>query len=138
MSYDDLLAVFWASHRYTRPAGSRQYMAAVFPSATQIDRARASRPVNAATFVEPNARFYLAEDYHQKYYLQHDRILMSELEGYSPQAFVDSTVAARLNAYAAGHGSIAQLEAELDDMSLSPRAIAHLRSRSSEDVRSPR
>ena len=121
--------MFWSSHRWTRESYSRQYMAAAFPGPTQVDRALASRPANAATPVIANARFYLAEDYHQKYYLRHDRILMAELASYSPQAFVDSTVAARLNAYCAGHGSIELLEAELDAMCLSRGAVEHLRGR---------
>ena len=77
-------------------------MAAAFPSAAQLDRANASRPAHAETPVIANARFWLAEDYHQKYYLRH-HVLMAEFRDYSPAQFVDSTVAARLNAYAAGH-----------------------------------
>jgi peptide-methionine (S)-S-oxide reductase len=107
-------------------------MAAVFPSALQLERARASRDAIAGPVETPviaNARFYLAEDYHQKYYLRHDRVLMAELASYSSRAFTDSTVAARLNSYVAGHGSAAQLEAELDQMALAPASVAYLRSR---------
>ena len=62
ISYDDLLAEFWAGHHPTRGSYSRQYMAAVFPSAGQLDRARASRAriPNAETPVVADARFYLA------------------------------------------------------------------------------
>jgi peptide-methionine (S)-S-oxide reductase len=134
LSYDDLLAEFWAAHRPTRDPYSRQYMAAAFPSAQQLDRALASRDhvarelgTDVATPIVPDARFYLAEDYHQKYYLRHDKLLMAELAAYTPAAFVDSTAAARLNGYAAGQGSRTQLEAELDVLQLSPAAIAHLR-----------
>lgn len=129
VSYAELLAEFWASHDARRPAYSRQYMAAAFPSAQQLDAAMASRKPGAQTPVIANARFYLAEDYHQKYYLRHDRVLMAELAAYSPQAFVDSTAAARMNAYVAGHGSLAQLDRELPDLALSPAAANHLRSR---------
>lgn len=111
-------------------------MAAAFPSALQHGRALASRDriatqLGAAveTPIIANARFYLAEDYHQKYYLRHDPILMAELAAYAPAAFVDSTAAARLNGYAAGHGTRVQLEAELDALALSPAAVAHLRAR---------
>ena len=72
------------------------------------------------------ARFYLAEDYHQKYYLRHDSTLMRELADYSPQQLVDSTVAARLNGYVAGRGTAAQLRDELEAFGLSDPARAYL------------
>lgn len=85
-------------------------MAAVFPSAAQLAHALASRPAGAETPVIADARFYRAEDYHQKYYLQHHP-LMAEFADYTPSQFADSTVAARLNAYAAGHAvELAPLE----------------------------
>ena len=131
VTYDELLAEFWASHEASRPAYSRQYMAAAFPSAQQLDAALASRArlPGAETPVIGSARFYQAEDYHQKYYLRHDRALMAEFAAYAPQAFVDSTAAARLNAYVAGHGSLAQLDRELPELALSTAAANHLRSR---------
>ena len=129
ISYEDLLAEFWAGHRATRASYSRQYMAAAFPSALQLDAALASRPANAETPVVANARFHVAEDYHQKYYLRHDRTLMAELAHYTPAAFTDSTAAARLNAYVAGHGTLAQLDAERDALLLSDAAMKYLRSR---------
>ena len=73
-----------------------------------------------------NARFYLAEDYHQKYYLRHDSTLMAELAGYSPTQFVESRVAARLNAYVAGKGTPSQLREDLPQLGLSQPAVAHL------------
>ena len=72
------------------------------------------------------AKFHLAEDYHQKYYLRHDALLMSELADYSPRHLVDSTVAARLNGYVAGHGTPATLRAEIATFGVSARAAEHL------------
>jgi peptide-methionine (S)-S-oxide reductase len=72
------------------------------------------------------ARFWLAEDYHQKYYLRHDSLLMRELAGYTPRQLVDSTVAARLNGYVAGRGTLARLREELASFALSAAANAHL------------
>ena len=63
-----------------RPGGRGQYRHAVFTR-------------------EP----YLAEDYHQKYYLRHDATLLPALADYTPRQLVDSTIAARLNALAAGY-----------------------------------
>lgn len=71
-------------------------------------------------------QFYLAEDYHQKYYLRHDSVLMRELAAYSPAQFIESRVAARLNGYVAGKGSPAQLREELPQLGLRAEAATHL------------
>jgi peptide-methionine (S)-S-oxide reductase len=97
VSYDELLAMFWASHKADRPAWSRQYMAAVFPTVEQEAAALASRPVGALTPVIPRTRFYLAEDYQQKYYLRHTPELLAGLETLPPRDFVDSPLAAKRN-----------------------------------------
>ena len=67
------------------------------------------------------SEFYLAEPYHQKYQLQLNRNLMREFKSiYSAnEDFVNSTAAARVNGYLGGHGSVAQLQAELSGLGLS-------------------
>lgn len=123
LGYAELLREIWANRRGGR-AYSRQYMEAVFcADAAQEEIARAVG-INAPIIT--GARFYLAEDYHQKYYLRHDKLLMRELAGYTPRELVDSTVAARLNGYVAGRGSPAQLAEDLPRLGLSPLANAHL------------
>ncbi len=123
LGYADLLREIWANRRGGR-AYSRQYMEAVFcADAAQEEVARAA---GITAPIITGARFYLAEDYHQKYYLRHDKLLMQELAGYTPRQFVDSTVAARLNCYVAGRGSPAQLAEDLPRLGLSPVANAHL------------
>ena len=126
VSYDQLLAQFWSSHRADRAAYSRQYMAAVFATDEQADAAQRSKPAGARTPVITGARFYLAEDYHQKYHLRHHKQLMRELAELSPRALVDSTVAARLNGFAGGYGSPALLDRELASYGLSPDGAAFL------------
>jgi peptide-methionine (S)-S-oxide reductase len=123
LSYDELLREIWSNRRGGR-AYSRQYMEAVFcADAAQETRARAS---GITAPIITGARFYLAEDYHQKYYLRHDRLLMQELAGYTSQQLVESTVAARLNGYVAGRGTPAQLHDDLPRLGLSAAANAHL------------
>jgi len=89
-------------------------MAAVFANdADQLARAMASREklgVHVETPVVAGARFYLAEDYHQKYHLRRDRELLREFGDYSPRQLVDSTVAARLNGYVGGRGKLTRDE----------------------------
>jgi len=63
---------------------------------------------------------------HQKYALRRHRELLDELAGCDAQTFTDSTVAARLNAYAYGYGTLADLAAELPSLGLSPRGARYL------------
>ena len=133
--YARLLAVYLEGGHPFRPAYSRQYRSAIFTAddaqrrlATQALRAHAQAARREVfTAIEPLARFYRAEDYHQKYGLRHHAPLMSAFDGYSPEAFVDSQVAARLNGFLAGHGTLEQLERELPTYGLPPLVESHLR-----------
>ena len=95
-------------------------------------RFEASLSRKLATRIEPLKRFYLAEDYHQKYYLRNDRVLMNDFRamfGDDGTAFRESSAAARVNGYVAGDGTRAQLGKEISLLGLSERAVAHLDSR---------
>lgn len=122
LSYAELLALVWGNRRGGHSYG-RQYMEAVFCADAAQEQIARERGISAPI---TGARFHLAEDYHQKYYLRRDKLLMRELAGYSPAQLVDSTVAARLNGYVAGRGTLAQLRDEIAAMGLSPPARAHL------------
>jgi len=65
--------------------------------------------------------FYLAEDYHQKYYLRQIPELMDELEAIYPDTddFINSTAVARLNGYAGGYGNKELLQEDLSRFGLS-------------------
>jgi peptide-methionine (S)-S-oxide reductase len=79
----------------------------------------AGKTVILRTPMMPLARFYRAEDYHQKYYLRRHTELMREFGAYSPRAFADSTIAARLNAYVSGHLMVEAQEREFERFGLS-------------------
>jgi peptide-methionine (S)-S-oxide reductase len=66
-------------------------------------------------------RFYLAEDYHQKYQLRQLRQLMTEFKTiYSRNIdFVNSTAAARVNGYVGGHGKPEAITANIESLGLS-------------------
>jgi peptide-methionine (S)-S-oxide reductase len=123
LSYEELLRQIWANRRGGR-SHSRQYIEAVFCMDAEQE-ATAQRLGISAPIVR-GARFYLAEDYHQKYYLRHDRTLIAELADYTPRELVESTVAARLNGHLAGGSTLAQLHDELPQLGLSAAAAAHL------------
>lgn len=133
VSFEQLLDVFWTSHRPTRPRGSTQYRSAVFATSNdQLGRALASKAAAEAradarlhTEITPLARFYPAEDYHQKYRMQRVPTAAAELRAVYPRIedFVRSTAAARVNAFVAGHGDREQLDRELPRLGLGPIAV---------------
>ena len=139
VSYEELLAQFWSSRDHSREAFSRQYRAAVF---TQDDaqhelaqRAAEAwareRGLSVTTAVERLDRFYLAEDYHQKYRLRGERGLCEELvDRYgSDEAMVNATASARINGLLGSYLGEGELEALLPLLALSPRGAERLRAR---------
>lgn len=137
VSYEGLLEVFWRSHNPHAMPFSVQYKSAVFFHGAEQERlARESAARIASeggrevtTDILPARHFYRAEDYHQKYYLRNNGLLLGELARYydgRPAEFTDSTLAARLNGYAGHYGSEEQLTRELDAYGLSEVAREHL------------
>jgi len=138
VSYDDLLQLFWSNHDPTRPAHSRQYASIVLAhDESQLSRAHASRdrlesvlqrPI--ITRIERLDRFYLAEDYHQKYRLRSSAPVMREFQAMytNDSDFVESSAAARINGYLDGGGSCTRLESEISEFGLSPEASRYVRS----------
>ena len=126
ISYADLLKVFQQSHDPGSRSRSRQYMSAIFYhneeqkklAVESLEQEEARTHKKIYTEILPASRFYLAEDYHQKYYLRQRPELIRELKAIYPtdEDFVNSTVAALLNSYLALKGPYAALQAELGDL----------------------
>jgi methionine-S-sulfoxide reductase len=120
IDYGDLLDVFWESHNPTRPSWSLQYASFIFThdeeQARKAKESAAALGKEIATGIKPLDRFWRAEDYHQKYRLRNSAGVMKELEPLfaTDRAFVDSTLAARLNGLLAGYGRLEAVRAELD------------------------
>lgn len=136
ISFDELLDIFWRSHSPEYISPSRQYMSMIFyHSEEQKDKAYKSkedeekrRKVKIYTEIQPFTKFYLAENYHQKYYLQLVRELMNELGNryLSFTDFINSTAAAHINGYIKGYGTIERLNKEIDDLGLSDKGKKRL------------
>jgi peptide-methionine (S)-S-oxide reductase len=140
VSYEELLELVLTSHDPTRAAFKEQYASLVLArDKAQLAAARAvaSRfeeglARKLATRVELLKRFYPAEDYHQKYYLRNDRIVMADFRGMfgdDETAFRESAAAARANGYVAGGGARTQLGREIELLGLSEKGAAQLTAR---------
>jgi peptide-methionine (S)-S-oxide reductase len=132
ISYQELLGVFWAGHNPAQPVWSQQYASIIFYHDEEQHRlAQAAKEQYEAqcgcrvySEIVSFATFYLAEDYHQKYQLRQSPTFMDEFAAMypDPDDFVNSTAAARVNGYLGGYGTLANLQAEIDDLGLSPEA----------------
>ncbi len=137
VSYAQLLELYFFLPNSCGGVGSRQYASIIFyhndeqKKLALAARDRAVKAGKTRTVVEvvPYKEFYLAEDYHQKYYLREQSALMREFAAMYPDAkdFVNSTAAAKVNGYVEGNGTAAQLEKEIDSFGLSEKAKAALR-----------
>ncbi|WP_435358902.1 peptide-methionine (S)-S-oxide reductase [Haloarchaeobius sp. DFWS5] len=138
LSYDALLDRFWRWHDPRARSAIRQYdhlvlwhddeqRAAVEASRDRIE----SRRGHVSTRTEPLSGFTPAEDYHQKYNLRADDELFDAISAVydDPTTLRESIVAARLNGFAAGDGSVALLDDEGDSYGLGDEVLATLRSR---------
>ncbi len=136
ITYADLLDVFFDAHRPESVPWCDQYRNVVFTHG-EAQRVLAEQKkaqiaeelgLEIHTAIEEAGTFYQAEDYHQKYQLQHFGELMSEFRAMYPSFpdLVRSTAAARVNGYIPGNGTLDQLEAEIDDLGLSPAGSALL------------
>jgi peptide-methionine (S)-S-oxide reductase len=80
------------------------------------------------TEVLPAAPFYLAEAYHQKYYLRQIPELVKEYATLYPEmnTFIGSTAVSRVNGYIGGYGSVESLRKDAAGLGLSPAGSKRL------------
>ena len=136
LSYRKLLSIFWQSHDPTSPAWSRQYMSAIFYHNDEqrmlaletraLEEKRRNKRIQ--TEIVPFGKFYLAEDYHQKYGLRGNSDLMREFKAMYPRDidFINSTAAARVNGYIGGYGSPEKIKTTIENPGLSTAAQQQL------------
>jgi peptide-methionine (S)-S-oxide reductase len=131
ISYDKLLDIFWHSHSPDQRPWSRQYASIIFyhnaeqkrlAEETKFHREESARKVKLYTEILPYPVFHLAEDYHQKYWLQQSGGLIRDFRQIYPkfQEIVNSTAAARVNGILGGYGTLNGTAEELSSYGLSP------------------
>ncbi len=137
VSYADLLEVFWSNHDPRATPRKRQYRNVILTD-TDAHREAAERTRgevksrlggSVATPVEDLDGFSLAEPYHQKYELRSTPVLGDELVDRYGDALVDSTAAARLNGFVAGHGDPERRRSLLAELDLPPSLLDEVRRR---------
>ena len=129
LTYEALLERIFANPATRSEPWGTQYRAAIWV-ATPEERAIAER-VRAAhgatpTAIEPLREFFLAEDYHQKYWLRSNERLLALLDGAD---LVESPLAAKLNGIVGGREMRrAELEPILRSLTVPAAAADYLRS----------
>ena len=129
--------MFWNQHEPTSFFWSKQYMNAIFyHDDEQGEKARKSKSSlqeklkgTVRTEIIGLKKFYLAEGYHQKYFLQSEPDLSMEVRAYYPDFtdFINSTTSSRLNGFIAGYGNVDLLAEEINSYGLSPHGREMLR-----------
>ena len=124
LSYSQLLDLFWQFHNPSSAPYKRQYISAIFPhNPQQAEIAQQSLQAHACALTEiiPLDKFYLAENYHQKYHLQQYPQFMDEFQVLFPSFndFIDSTLATRANGLLAGYADLSVLTQAVSESTLS-------------------
>ncbi len=115
---------------------SRQYMSAIFYHDEQQHamaletkaQQQAGSLRGVLTEIISFSEFYLAEDYHQKYYLQNESEIFANFRLIYPDFvdFINSTAVAKVNGYVSGYGSQETLREQLSSFGLSTTASNRL------------
>lgn len=137
ITYKDLLKAFWANHEYATPI-EKQYKSAIFynddsqkaqaeASVKEVEAGTLGNPAyqgkQLLTVIEKATPFYVAETYHQKYFLQCNLQLFKELQRQGVYQSIEDVIADRmsasLNGYLACHGDVEGFLAEVDSWPVS-------------------
>lgn len=128
ITFNELLDLFWSNHNSLRQDRSRQYRSILFiHNASQEEQALIKKTEweqtlggEIQTEMMQYTGFFIAEDYHQKYYLKKFKAATQTLISLYPNHadFVQSTLTARLNGFVRGFGTWEGLKREVKDWGL--------------------
>jgi peptide-methionine (S)-S-oxide reductase len=130
------LQLFFENHSPEYNISARQYISVIFyqdekqreAAVKALAEVQEKSGVKLYTQVLPYEKIYLAEAYHQKFYLQQVDLLKNDVKKHylNFKDFVDSTAAARINGYVKGVGTMGQLNEEIDLLGLSEKGKKRL------------
>ncbi|MBB6453173.1 peptide-methionine (S)-S-oxide reductase [Salirhabdus euzebyi] len=125
VTYEEILHEFWANHDAAkdRHYKGRQYLSILlFHDQEQKGTAEKVKEEweqklkgEILTELQAYSTFHLAEEYHQKYYLKRFKKAVEAVQSIfsNHDAFVHSTIAARLNGFVKGFGKMDQLKEDV-------------------------
>jgi len=126
IAYEELLDAFWKSHDPSRRC-SRQYMSAIFylteeqkkTAEASMEKYNKTYSKTAKTEILPLTAetFYVAEDYHQKYYLRHSEF-MKFFKFLKNSELRESPAATKVNAFCGGDLKRQDLVKELTEVNV--------------------
>lgn len=136
ITYDELLDIFWKNNIFKIKHLKVQYRSLIlYHDDEQKIKALKSKEekeknenVNIYTDIESIGEFYIAENYHQKYYIQSIREISDEIKKSCGNfsEFIDSRIVARLNGYIKGYGNMNMLRVDLKTDLLSDKSKKRL------------
>jgi peptide-methionine (S)-S-oxide reductase len=129
ISFEEVIEEFWKNHNPLRDSyKGRQYMSILlYHDDTQKNVALKTKKDweevlkgEIQTEIVPYSKFFMAEDYHQKYYLKRRQSTIDTLSTLYPthQDLVNSTLVARLNGFVRGYGNLESIKREIRDWEL--------------------
>ncbi len=130
ITYDEILRQFWENHNAVKERNykGRQYISILlYHDESQRETAKRLKAEwerlqngEIQTEFQAYANFYVAEDYHQKYYLKRYVKATSEIQHlfYDHDAFINSTISARLNGFVKGFGTMNTIKEEIENWGL--------------------
>lgn len=132
ISYEELLHRFFAWHNPHR-AMPRQYRSVILAADEEqwavaervLDHYQRQSGSPMATVIEQLDTFYVAEDYHQKFYLQNRRDVVALLDAFygSRQAWFVTRLAGQLNAIVGGELPLEEFQASITERGLTDEEI---------------
>ncbi len=131
ISYEQLLDIFWHSHSPEYRPWSWQYASIIFyhdeaqrrlAEETKFHMEESVKKTKIHTQIVHYYQFWLAEDYHQKYWLQQTPEVFREFQSIYPdfKDVINSTAAARVNGLMGGYGTFDGTVEELSSYGLPP------------------
>ena len=136
ISYEELLEVFWNSHSPTYQSSTDQYKSIIFYlneeqktiAEMSLQKRQEITNLKIVTEIRELKNFYLAEDYHQKYYLRQYPDIYREYLQYYPdwQDFTNSAAVTKTNGFVGGNSSPDELEKISQYLGLSGSALKKL------------